>query len=417
MEIVIIAILIAFSAIFSSTETAFSSVNKIRMKNLAASGNKKAALVMKIKDSFDKALTAILVGNNIVNIASTSIATAAFTRLLGEGSVGIATAVMTVVILVFGEVVPKSLASEHAESIAMAMAAPLYGLIVLFTPIIFFFSCLKKALSGLIGDKNSQPSVTEEELMYLVEEIEDEGVLEEQESDLVRSALQFDEITIEEILVPRVNIAAVEISDSIEKIKDVFFSENYSRLPVYENNIDNIVGIIHQSDFYKMYINGGSSIKEIMNKPLYTSKHKHISQCLLEMQKAKVHMAVVVDQYGGTEGIVTLEDIIEELVGDIYDEGDEEDRTFVKLSDGLFEVSGDLSIADMLEKMELPENLIETDRNSVGGFFTDLLEHIPEKGEVAVSGIFTFTALEANEQKVSRIRVKTDISDSPQNKE
>ncbi len=417
MEIVIIAILIAFSAIFSSTETAFSSVNKIRMKNLAASGNKKAALVMKIKDSFDKALTAILVGNNIVNIASTSIATAAFTRLLGEGSVGIATAVMTVVILVFGEVVPKSLASEHAESIAMAMAAPLYGLIVLFTPIIFFFSCLKKALSGLIGDKNSQPSVTEEELMYLVEEIEDEGVLEEQESDLVRSALQFDEITIEEILVPRVNIAAVEISDSIEKIKDVFFFENYSRLPVYENNIDNIVGIIHQSDFYKMYINGGSSIKEIMNKPLYTSKHKHISQCLLEMQKAKVHMAVVVDQYGGTEGIVTLEDIIEELVGDIYDEGDEEDRTFVKLSDGLFEVSGDLSIADMLEKMELPEDLIETDRNSVGGFFTDLLEHIPEKGEVAVSGIFTFTALEANEQKVSRIRVKTDISDSPQNKE
>ena len=417
MEIVIIAILIAFSAIFSSTETAFSSVNKIRMKNLAASGNKKAALVMKIKDSFGKALTAILVGNNIVNIASTSIATAAFTRLLGEGSVGIATAVMTVVILVFGEVVPKSLASEHAESIAMAMAAPLYGLIVLFTPIIFFFSCLKKALSGLIGDKNSQPSVTEEELMYLVEEIEDEGVLEEQESDLVRSALQFDEITIEEILVPRVNIAAVEISDSIEKNKDVFFFENYSRLPVYENNIDNIVGIIHQSDFYKMYINGGSSIKEIMNKPLYTSKHKHISQCLLEMQKAKVHMAVVVDQYGGTEGIVTLEDIIEELVGDIYDEGDEEDRTFVKLSDGLFEVSGDLSIADMLEKMELPEDLIETDRNSVGGFFTDLLEHIPEKGEVAVSGIFTFTALEANEQKVSRIRVKTDISDSPQNKE
>ena len=417
MEIVIIAILIAFSAIFSSTETAFSSVNKIRMKNLAASGNKKAALVMKIKDSFDKALTAILVGNNIVNIASTSIATAAFTRLLGVGSVGIATAVMTVVILVFGEVVPKSLASEHAESIAMAMAAPLYGLIVLFTPIIFFFSCLKKALSGLIGDKNSQPSVTEEELMYLVEEIEDEGVLEEQESDLVRSALQFDEITIEEILVPRVNIAAVEISEKNEKIKDVFFFENYSRLPVYENNIDNIVGIIHQSDFYKMYINGGSSIKEIMNKPLYTSKHKHISQCLLEMQKAKVHMAVVVDQYGGTEGIVTLEDIIEELVGDIYDEGDEEDRTFVKLSDGLFEVSGDLSIADMLEKMELPEDLIETDRNSVGGFFTDLLEHIPEKGEVAVSGIFTFTALEANEQKVSRIRVKTDISDSPQNKE
>lgn len=410
MDIAVIAVLIALSAVFSSTETAFSSVNKIRIKNLAASGNKNAARALWIIERFDKALTAILVGNNIVNIASTSLATVAFTRILGEGSVGVATAVMTVLVLIFGEVVPKSLASEHAESVAMFVATPLYCLIILLKPVIFLFSCLQKLVSKLVGTKGDQPSVTEEELKYLVEEIEDEGVLEEQESDLVRSALEFDEITIEEILVPRVNITAVELHDDVEKIREVFFSENYSRLPVYEKNIDSIVGIIHQSDFFRCYLSGEKDISKILKKPLYISEHKRISECLLEMQRAKVHMAVVVDQYGGTEGLVTLEDILEELVGEIYDESDGEDDSFVKRGDGSFEVSGELSIADMLEKMELPDDLIESDCNSVGGWFMDLAERIPEKGDVVQSGIFTLTALEADEQRIKRIKVRADLS-------
>lgn len=406
MDIILIVILICFSAIFSATETAFSSSNKIRLRNLSANGNKKATRAIKIIEKFDKALTAILVGNNIVNIASTSIATVAFTRILGEGSVGVATAVMTVVVLVFGEVVPKSLASEHAETIAMFMATPLSVLITILTPVILFFSGLKKLINKVLGSKADAPSVTEEELMYLVEEIEDEGVLEEQESNLVRSALEFDEIMIEEILVPRVNIIAVSLYEDVEKIKEVFLTENYSRLPVYDKNIDDIVGIIRQPDFFSLYINGELNIEKILKKPLYISGHKKISEVLMLMQKSKVHMAVVVDQYGGTEGIVTLEDILEELVGEIYDESDGEDRSFVKLKDNVFEVNGEYNVEDMLEKMELPLDLIQTECNSVGGWFMDMAEHIPEENESVTVGVFKLTALDADEQRIKRIRVE-----------
>lgn len=415
MDIILIVILICFSAIFSATETAFSSANKIRLRNLSANGNKKATRAIKIVDRFDKALTAILVGNNIVNIASTSIATVAFTRILGEGSVGVATAVMTVVVLIFGEVVPKSFASEHAEGVAMFMATPLSVLITVLTPIILFFSGLKKLMNKLLGSKNDAPSVTEEELMYLVEEIEDEGVLEEQESNLVRSALEFDEITIEEILVPRVNIIAVSLYEDIEVIKEVFLTENYSRLPVYDKNIDDVVGIIRQPDFFAFYLNKQDDIRKILKKPLYVSGHKKISEVLMLMQKSKIHMAVVVDQYGGTEGIVTLEDILEELVGEIYDESDGEDRSFVKLGENTYEVNGEYNVEDMLENIGLPLDLVETECNSVGGWFMDLAEHIPEENESVTCGIFKLTALEADEQRIKRIRV--EVSPIEENEE
>lgn len=402
----LIAALLVLSAVFSATETAFSSANKIRLKNLAASGSKKAARAIKVSDNFDKSLTAILVGNNIVNIASASLATVAFTRLLGEGSVGVATTVMTVLVLIFGEVIPKSLAAEHAEAFAMFMAAPLLLLTTLLKPVIFLFSCLKKLVSKLVGAKSAQPSVTEEELIYLVEEIEDEGVLEEQESDLVRSALEFDEITVGEILVPRVNITAVSIGEDAEKIKDIFLNESYSRLPVYENNIDNIVGVIHQNDFFRAYLNGSGDISSIIKKPLYVSEHKHISECLMEMQRSKTHMAVVVDQYGGTEGMITLEDILEELVGEIYDESDDDDHSFIRLPDGSFDVSGELSIGDMLEKAGLPDDMISADSNSVGGWFMELAERIPQPGESVSSGRFRLTASDSDDQKVKRVKIE-----------
>ena len=408
MDIVLIAVLLCFSAIFSATETAFSSANKIRLKNLAASGNRRAKRAIKILEKFDNSLTAILIGNNIVNIASTSLVTVVFTRHLGEGSVGAATAVMTVLVLIFGEVTPKSLASEHAEGFSMFMATPLTILIVILKPIIFVFTKIKNLIGKIFGSDKKAPSVTEEELMYLVEEIEDEGVLEEHESDLVKSALEFDEITIEEILVPRVNIVAVSLYEDIEKIKEVFIEENYSRLPVYDKNIDDIVGIVRQPDFFSMYLSGGRDISQIMKKPLYISEYKRISEVLMIMQKSKVHMAIVVDQYGGTEGIVTLEDILEELVGEIYDESDDEDRSFVKLSDSKCEVLGEYSLTDMLENMGLPDDLIETECNSVGGWFMDLAEHIPEKGETATSGIFTLTAVDADEMRVKKILVEID---------
>ena len=335
MKVVIIAVLLMLSAICSATETAFSSCNRIRLKKLADDGNKSAKKAMNICDNFDKALTAILVGNNVVNISSSSIATVLFTEKFGKGSVGLATVVMTVLVLIFGEILPKSLAKENSERFSILMAAPLSAFMFIITPITAIFMGIKSGVSKLVGNKNSEPSVTEEELKYIIDEIQDEGVLEEQESELVRSALDFDEITISEILVPRVNIEGVELHEDMESIKKRFVQTKFSRLPVYDKDLDHIVGLIHQSDFFEMYLKGKTDISLIMNKPLYITENRKISEILKQMQRKKVHMAVVLDQYGGTEGICTLEDIIEELVGEIYDESDEEDTSLVKISDGV----------------------------------------------------------------------------------
>lgn len=417
MDIFIIAILLVLSAICSATETAFSSCNRIRLKKLADSGSKSAKKALKICDNFDKALTAILIGNNVVNIASSSLATVIFTEKFGAGSVGMATIVMTVLVLIFGEILPKSLAKENSESFATFMSAPLSAFMFIITPLTAIFMGIKNGVTKLVGSKQEQPSVTEEELKYIIDEIQDEGVLEEQESDLVRSALDFDETTISEILVPRVNVVAVEIGDSLEHIKDLFVETKYSRLPVFEKDIDHIVGIIHQSDFYELYLSDNSEnkdIKNIMNHPIYISENKRISEGLREMQREKVHMAVVIDQYGGTDGICTLEDIIEELVGEIYDESDEEDTRFVKISDTRYEVSAELSVSDFLERLHMPENTIVTERNSMGGWIMDLLERIPEQNEFVSFPPFNMTVVMEDEQKIGRIKVK--ITDVPREK-
>ena len=395
MKVVIIAVLLMLSAICSATETAFSSCNRIRLKKLADDGNKSAKKAMNICDNFDKALTAILVGNNVVNISSSSLATVLFTEKFGKGSVGLATVVMTVLVLIFGEILPKSLAKENSERFSILMAAPLSAFMFIITPITAIFMGIKSGVSKLVGNKNSEPSVTEEELKYIIDEIQDEGVLEEQESELVRSALDFDEITISEILVPRVNIEGVELHEDMESIKKRFVQTKFSRLPVYDKDLDHIVGLIHQSD-----------LSLIMNKPLYITENRKISEILKQMQRKKVHMAVVLDQYGGTEGICTLEDIIEELVGEIYDESDEEDTSLVKISDGVYEASAELSVSDFLERTGLPEDTIETERTSLGGWIMDMLDRLPEQNEVISCPPFEMTVKMEDEQKIDRIRFK-----------
>lgn len=408
MDIVIIAVLLVLSAVCSATETAFSSCNRIRLKKMADEGGKSAVKALKICENFDNALTAILIGNNVVNIASSSLATVLFTEKFGAGSVGIATMVMTVLVLIFGEILPKSLAKENAESFSVLMAAPLSAFMFIITPLIWIFTGIKNVVTKLVGSKNGSPSVTEEELKYIIDEIQDEGVLEEQESELVRSALDFDETTISEILVPRINIVGVEINDDLDKIKDKFVKGSFSRLPVYEKDIDHIVGIIHQSDFYELYLGEipQKNIRDIMNEPIYLNENKRISEGLREMQKQKVHMAVVIDEYGGTDGLCTLEDIIEELVGEIYDESDEEDTSFVKITDTRYEVSAELSVSDFLEKLDLPENTISTERNSMGGWIMDILGHVPEPNEFVSYPPFNMTVIMEDEQKIDRIKIK-----------
>ncbi|MGN1481540.1 hemolysin family protein [Porcipelethomonas sp.] len=401
-NIIIIILLLILSALFSSCETAFSSVNKIRLKNYAAKGNKKAAKALKIADSFENALTAILIGNNIVNILSTSISTVLFTEMLGPGGVGAATVVMTIMVLIFGEITPKSFAKNHAEQCALLFAEPLSVLIVILKPVIMIFQVIQKAFKP----KTEQPSVTEDELKYIIDEIQEQGVLEEQESDLVRSALEFDEITVDEILIPRVNVVAIEKNTPFNEIKEKFLTEMYSRLPVYEKNIDNVIGVINNKSFFRLANEGKEDISEIIQEVIHISDLKLISAALKEMQKNKMHMAVVMDQYGGTKGIITMEDIIEELVGEIYDENDEVVSNFVKLGDNEYEVSGDLNISDMLENLEMPEDIIESSVNTIGGWVMELLGHVAEEGETVCSGIFKMTVLSTEEQKILKIRLE-----------
>lgn len=407
-RIILIIIAMIFSALFSSCETAFSSVNKIRLKNYAAQGDKRAEKALKIANSFEDALTTVLVGNNIVNITMASVSTVLFTTLFGSGAVGISTAVTTVLVLIFGEILPKSYAKENAERLSLFFAGPLSFLIILFKPIIFIFN----KLASILKNGKVEPSVTEDELKYIIEEIEEQGVLEEQEGDLVRSALDFDEITVNEILIPRVKVIGVEKNASIDEIKSLFIDEMYSRLPVYDKSLDNIIGMITNKRFFKMLAQGGNDITEIIQDVAHFSDLKLISEALRDMQRSKTHLAVVLDQYGGTKGIVTLEDIIEELVGEIYDENDEVIPSIVKTSENEYEVSGDLSISDMLDQLGLDEDMIESTYTSVGGWVTELLEHIPEQNETAEYGAFKITVLQVKEQSVEKIRLIIDTSET-----
>ena len=406
--IIALIVLIAMSAVFSSMETAFSSVNKIRLKHEASNGNKKAARALQIAENFDKTLTTILIGNNIVNILSSSLGTVFFVNLFGAAGVAVSTVVMTILVLIFGEIMPKTFAKQNADRCALAFSAPLSAIMWILTPISAIFSLIQKGMLKAVKSDDS-PNFTEDELKYIIEEIEDQGVLEEQESDLVRSALEFDEIIIEQILVPRVKVVAVERNEDIEKIKEIFIRDRYTRLPVYEDSIDNIIGLINEKDFFALLLESEGkpvSIEGIIQKALYVSEMKLISEVLYEMQRTKIHMAIVKDQYGGTSGIVTMEDIIEELVGEIYDENDEVIHNVVKVAENTYDVRADISISDMLEEMELPADLIETESNTVGGWVMELFGCILQAGAVIESGIFTVSVLEADEQSVSKVGIK-----------
>ena len=407
-KIALVVAMMAFSALFSGTETAYSSVNKLRLQNYESQGNKKAAKALRLANRFDEVLTAVLIGNNIVNIAASSVSTLLFVSIFGSKGAGISTAVITVLVLVFCEVLPKSYAKKNAEKISLAFASPLWVLVILLKPFVWVLN----KLSSLFSKGDEAPTVTEDELKYMIDEIEEEGVIEEQESELVKSALEFDEISVEEILIPRVKMIGVDVTDSIDEIKETFTREMYSRLPVYEKSLDNILGIITNKAFFKMLIEGGSDIRGIIQEVPHIADTKLISEAMRSMQRSKVHLAIVTDQYGGTKGMITLEDIIEELVGEIYDEDDEIITNIIKLADDKYECAGDVNISDLLEMLGLDDDMIVTEYSTVGGWMTDLLEHIPEAGESTESGVFRLTAAEVSEQSVEKVIIEILPADS-----
>ena len=407
--IVVLVVLIAFSAFFSASETAISTINRIRIRNYAEEeGNKKAALVLRLSENYDKTLSSILVGNNIVNIAFSSLSTMMFTNWLGVSGVGVATLVATIVVLIFGEILPKSIAKEYADSLAMAIVYPLRGIMFILTPFVWLFVGIKSLILKIFKPKKKQVSVTEEELKYIIEEIEDEGVLESQESELVRSALDFDEVTVDEILTPRVDVISIEVDDPIEEIRDIFIKERFSRIPVYEGSIDNVIGILYSKDFYAAYIEKHDfQIRDILQGVILVPPKKKISELFNELQKSKSHIAIVTDEYGGNMGIVTLEDILEELVGEIWDEHDEIEHDFIKTGENTFDISGDLRVSDFLEELEKDElsHEIDTDSISMGGWALEVFGYIPQTGESFTEGPLTVTVKEAAENRIIRLSV------------
>jgi CBS domain containing-hemolysin-like protein len=369
-------------------------------------GSKGAGCALKVIEKYDKCLTTILVGNNIVNIGTSSLATLLCVNLFGDQGPVIATAATTIIVLIFGEITPKTIAKGNAEAMSIFFSRILSGLMFILTPISAVFLLIQKGATRLFN-KKSEVTVTEQELMHIIDEIEDEGVLEAQESALVRNALEFDETTAEQIMQPRVNVVGVDLYDSNEEIMELFKSEAYTRLPVYEKSLDHIVGVISYRDFtQKMMEDPHFSLSEIISDIMYIPSLMHISELLKRMQKEKEHIAVVVDQYGGTAGIVTMEDVLEELVGEIWDENDEVFMPVRFLSDNTFIVSGEVSKVDFNRYFESRDMDYEIngDFNTVGGWVFELFGRIPSPGDKIETDEFDITVQDLNERRIGNLK-------------
>ena len=402
--IIALVFLVACSAFFSASETAFSSLNQIRLKSRAEDGDASAARVLAMAEKYDKLLSTILIGNNIVNIAAASIGTILFTRALGaERGATMSTIVLTIVVLIFGEVTPKSLAKEMPETVATAVSPMLNLLMGLFTPLTWLFSQWKRLLGHFVHS-TEEDTITEGELMTMVSEAENDGELTDRESELIRSAIEFDDVEVEEILTPRVDVVAVEDNTSLDEVAQTFAESGYSRLPVYHDTIDNIIGVVHEKDFYLARLKKETSLEELVKPTLYTTGSTQISQLLRTLREQHHHLAVVVDEYGGTEGIITLEDILEELVGEIWDEHDEATEDFHKQSDGSWIVLGSASVDDLFETLGLPEDE-DIDSNTVNGLVQEKTCHLPKVGDRLTLGGYDGVVTRTAKRRVTEVRL------------
>lgn len=411
ISLIIILICIIMSAYFSATETAFSSLNRIRVKNMAEKGNKRAALVLKLSENYDSLLSTILIGNNIVNIACASLATIIFVKMLGdEAGASVSTIVTTIVVLIFGEVSPKSIAKESPEQFAMFSAPFLNSFLVLLTPVNFLFKQWKKLLSRIFKTSEER-GITEEELLTIVEEAEQDGEIGEQESTLIRSAIEFTELEAGDIFTPRIDITGIPADASKEEIAGVFAETGFSRLPVYEDSIDHIVGILYQKDFYNHLLPDDQAITSVMRPAMFIAKSKKIGKLLKELQTNKLHIAVILDEFGGTEGIVTLEDILEELVGEIWDEHDTVVQEIQKVSDQEYLVLGSTNIEELFDLFGKEQDF---DFQTVSGWVMTLAGRIPSEGDVYTSDNLQVTVLKMCEKRVEKVRVVITESNPPQ---
>lgn len=409
----IIVVFLILSAYFSATETAFTSINRIRMKNLASDGDKRAKKVLDLESNYDNLLSTILIGNNLVNIGMTAVATALFLELTPEYGATISTIVVTVVVLIFGEISPKSLAKESPESFAMFSGPLIHAMMVVLTPINFIFRQWKKFLSKMFKVVDNR-GITEDELLTIVEEAETEGSIEADQSELIQNAIEFNELEAWDVLTPRVDIKAIEIDSTKKDVARMFMETGYSRLPVYEDDLDKILGVLNQKDFHN-YISGSKkSISDYVKPVVYVAGSIKAADLLKKLQVNKTHIAIIVDEYGGTAGLVTMEDIIEELVGDIYDEHDEvESQEITQLQDGSYRVLCSTNVEKMFDYFD---EEVELDATTVNGWVVLQLDKLPKTGDTfqyeAGNKLFEGRVISADERKAIEINLK--VSEKPE---
>lgn len=402
-NLIIIIICLIFSSYFSATETAFSSVNKIRLKNLAEKGDKKAGKVLKLADDFDSLLTTILIGNNIVNILSASLTTVLFVKWFGDAKgPGLSTLVTTIVVLIFGEVTPKSIAKEFPEAFAM-FSAPLLALLkIILLPFCWLFKQWKKLVSIIIKSNENNITITEEELITFVEETAQEGTIDEQESEMIRNIIELADLEAKDILTPRVDIIAVDKTASYDEVEKAFSDSGYSRMPVYDDTIDRIIGVLYHKDFYNC--KDEFNMEKLIKDPLYIIESKNIADLLKDLQAKKSHIAIVIDEYGSTVGLITLEDILEEIVGDIWDEHDEIVEEIKKISDSEYIILGSTHIDKVLDELYI-KNIEDTDVVTISGWITEQINKVATKGDKLTVDKWMFEITDMDANRIEKIRV------------
>ncbi len=399
--------LLCFSAFFSASETALTAANRIRLKNQAENHDKKAKRALKAILDYDDSLSTLLISNNIVNILFTSLTTFLFTNLFGTSGVAVATGITTVTVIIFGEVLPKSLANENAEAFIKASSGVLLFFSKVFRPFVIALTFIKKLFASQFSKGENTPSVTEQELKSIIDEIEDEGVFEEDEAELVQSAIEFNDITADEILTPRVDIFAIDINDDIDFIKEQFLTYNYSRMPVYKNSIDNIIGFINQKDFFAKALKGEEIIIEKLIKDcIHIPPKNKIINIMQTLQKNKIHMAIVTDEYGGTLGIITLEDILEELVGDIWDEHDEVTQSIRMIFENEYEIMGEVAIDDLFLSVYENTPTFAKEYTTISGYIMDKLNKVADEGDVYTDEFFEYTVTKTQENRIKTIKAR-----------
>ena len=391
------------SAFFSASEMSFSSLNKVRIKSMADQGNSKAQLVLSMLDKYDDLLSTILVGNNVVNILCSSMATVLFIALLDEArGPGVATVVTTIVVLIFGEISPKSIAKESPEKFAMLTAPILNALVKIFVPINWLFGLWKKLLSKIIKSSDDQ-TVTEAELLTYIDEVEQGGTIDAQEGSLIRSAIGFTDLEVQDIFTPRMEIVSISTEMTSEEIENVFLESGYSRLPIHDGDVDHINGILYQKDFYRLVVHGKKSVEDVAWPAIFASKHKKIGDLLKELQQAKQHIAIVIDEFGGTVGLVTMEDILEEIVGDIWDEYDTVSDDIQTLEDGSYQVTGTCNVEELFEFLGKKK---EFDFITVNGWLMDELGKVPAAGDsIQVEGL-NVTVTRSNGRRAESVHIE-----------